>query len=345
MRIAVHGASGFTGSLVVAELMRRGLTPILVGRNPTRLRDVAARSGTPDAEIHVAELDDIATLTAAFAGSDAVINTAGPFTLWGEPVIRAALAARRPYLDTTGEPGYLQHILTAYDEPAKQAGVTVVPAITDDGLPGDLIAALTAERLDGPIGEILIADLRIPGAASRGTARTMAAIPVDEQIQYRDGAWHSDPAGPILLTEPGASEPVTMSTMTLPGVYTVPRHIRTPRVRSVIRTEVGALFAGLNAEVAETLPEVPDPAVLAAARWCMLAQATGVDGRRARGWVTGFDAYRSTAIVAVEAARRLAADGATAGTLSPAQAFDPSAFLDYLRTADITWHTEELAAV
>ncbi|MTJ63544.1 saccharopine dehydrogenase, partial [Nocardia seriolae] len=36
MRIAVHGASGFTGSLIVAELVRRDLTPVLVGRDAAR---------------------------------------------------------------------------------------------------------------------------------------------------------------------------------------------------------------------------------------------------------------------------------------------------------------------
>ncbi|MFE3700117.1 NAD(P)H-binding protein, partial [Nocardia tengchongensis] len=90
MRIAVHGASGFTGSLVVTELVRRGFTPVLVGRDETRLRAVAARAAIPDPQIRVARLDDIDALAAALADTDAVINTAGPFTRWGEPVVRAA---------------------------------------------------------------------------------------------------------------------------------------------------------------------------------------------------------------------------------------------------------------
>ncbi|MFE3226057.1 saccharopine dehydrogenase family protein [Nocardia sp. NPDC059228] len=345
MRIAVHGASGFTGSLVAAELVRRDLTPVLVGRDPDRLRRIADQAAIPDAEIHVAHLDDTAALTAAFASTDAVINAAGPFTRWGEPVVRAAIAARRPYLDTTGEPAYLHKILTTYDEPAKQAGVTVIPAVTDDGVPGDLIASLTAARLGAPITEVVIADLRRPGAASRGTARSMAAIMVTEQIEYRDGSWQSVQEPESTLLEPGEAEPVPMSTLALPGVYTIPRHLETPRVRGVIRSEVGELFASLNSEVAESLPEVPDAAALDAARWFMLAEATGVDGRRARGWVTGFNAYASTAVIAVEAARRLVADGAPAGTLAPAQAFDAASFLDHLATTGVTWQVEELAAV
>lgn len=345
MRIAVHGASGFTGSLIVAELARRDLAPILVGRDETRLRAVAARTGVPDTEIRVAALDDTAALAAAFADSDAVVNAAGPFTLWGEPVVRAAIAARRHYIDTTGEPGYLHTILSTYDEPAKQAGIAVIPAVTDDGVPGDLIAALTAARLDAPLREIRVADLRRPGAASRGTARSMAAIAVLDQVEYRDRTWQSANESATTLIEPGEPEPVSVTPLALPGVYTIPRHLDTPIVRGVIRTEMGEIFAGLGGEVAETIPEIPDPDALAASRWLILAEATGVDGSRARGWVTGFDPYAATAVIAAEAARRLARDGAAAGTLAPAQAFDAASFLDHLATTGVHWQVEELASV
>ncbi|MEC3956646.1 saccharopine dehydrogenase NADP-binding domain-containing protein [Nocardia sp. CDC153] len=344
MRFAVHGASGFTGSLIVTELVRRDLTPVLVGRDAERLHRVAERAGRPDAEVRVAALDDIDALATAFADTDVVVNAAGPFTLWGEPVVRAALAAARPYLDTTGEPAYLHKILSTYDEPAKNAGVAVIPAITDDGLPGDLIAALTAAHLHAPIQEMVIADLRRPGAASRGTARSMAAIMVLDQVEYRDRAWQSVHVADTTLTEPGEPDPVPVSALALPGVYTIPRHVDTPHVRGVIRGEAAALFASLTAEVAETLPEIPDSDALATSKWFMLAEATALDGRRARGWVTGFDPYGSTAVIAVEAARRLATDGAPAGTLAAAQAFDAASFLDHLATTGVKWQVEELPA-
>ena len=50
MKMAVYGASGYTGRLVLAELARRDIPAVLVGRDPERLRAAAAAAGTPDAE-------------------------------------------------------------------------------------------------------------------------------------------------------------------------------------------------------------------------------------------------------------------------------------------------------
>ncbi len=46
MRIAVDGASGYQGGLVVAELTRRGIGTVLVGRDAARLREAGA-AGSP----------------------------------------------------------------------------------------------------------------------------------------------------------------------------------------------------------------------------------------------------------------------------------------------------------
>lgn len=345
MKIAVHGASGFTGSLIVAELVRRALTPVLVGRDGARLRAVAASAGIPDAAMRVASLEDADALSAAFVDVDAVINAAGPFTTLGEPVVRAALAAGRHYLDTTGEPAYLRHILDTYDAPARAAGVTILPALTDDGGPGDLIAALTAARLDTAVAQIITADLRLPGAASRGTARSMVSIMSQTQLEYRGGTWQpTDIDARTTITAPEGLEVVRVAPIGLPGVFTIPRHVRTDQVLGVIREEVGELFASLSSTVAESIPEAPDAAARTASRWCMLAEATGVDGSRARGWVAGVDAYAATAAIVVEAARRVVSDGAPAGALAPAQAFDAADFLKYLETTGITWQVEQFAA-
>ncbi|MWA03879.1 hypothetical protein F8568_026535 [Actinomadura sp. LD22] len=72
----------------------------------------------------------------------------------------------------------------------------------------------------------------------------------------------------------------------------------------------------------------------------MLAEASDRSGRTVRGEVTGTDAYGTTAVLAVEGARRLVADGAPAGTRAPAEAFDPADLLGFLAAAGASWRVE-----
>jgi short subunit dehydrogenase-like uncharacterized protein len=336
MKLAVFGASGFTGGLVTGEARRRGLSPVLVGRNGDRLRKAAVAAGVADAEVRVATLDDPAALPAAFADCDAVVSAAGPFTLWGEPVLRAALAAGCHYVDTAGEQGWIKHVLDTAGPAAERAGVSVVPAMADDGGPGDLIAHLTAGRLTD-VADLLVADARPPGAASRGTARSMVAATDAVPLEYADGAWRPAAAGERRIGVPGEAEEVVLTPFPLPGVVTVPRHVRARRVRAGIRAEVARLFTALTPDAVDSVPEVLDARARSGSRWLMLVEATDGGGRRARGWAGGADPYGLTAVIAVEAACRLAAGGAPAGALAPAQAFDAASFLDALAPHGVTW--------
>src|SRR5262245_63322877 len=86
-RVTVFGAYGHTGRFVVAELRRRGWTPVLSGRNQSKLFAEAERnSGT---EVRVATVEDPVSLDTAISGSSAVINCAGPFLDTAVPIIEA----------------------------------------------------------------------------------------------------------------------------------------------------------------------------------------------------------------------------------------------------------------
>jgi short subunit dehydrogenase-like uncharacterized protein len=340
MRIAVYGASGFTGRLVVAELARQGIETVLVGRDIERLREAAKLADATAAETRLADLAEPTALARAFEDCDAVVNCVAPFVEYGEPVVRAAMAAGCHYVDTTGEQLYLARIFDAYAKDAERAGVTLVPAMTDDGLPGDLIAHLTAARI-GDVAEITIADLRLPGGASRGTARSALANEsafVDGALTYQDGRWRAGvPTRRGSIVPPGHADEVAVTKLALPGVVTVPRHVPARYVEGVIRAEVGAVFTSITAELVDAMPDGPSENDRRARRWLMMAEAVGHDGRRARGAVWGTDTYGTTAVVAVEGARRLVADGAAPGVLAPAQAFDPADFLDALAPRGVRW--------
>ncbi|NYI07450.1 saccharopine dehydrogenase family protein [Allostreptomyces psammosilenae] len=348
MTIAVYGATGYTAKLAVAELARQGIETVLVGRDAERLAVAAREAGAEGAEIRRAGLDDPAVLADAFRGCSVVISCVAPFRRWGEPVLRAALAAGAHYVDVSGEQTYIARLFDAYADEAERAGVAVVPGMNDGGLPGSLIAQLTADRI-GPVEEIVVGHrVAEDGGLTRGSARTF----LDNRelfqgggLAYEDGRWL--PAGPLppaSMTFPGESEPTEMVRGPLAEVVTVPRHVPLRRLTGLAEAGLMALFNAVTPEILQTIPEAgPTPEERRIGGFTVLAEALGVDGRRARGAVHGPNTYATTALVAAEGARRLAAEGAPAGVLAPAQAFDPAGFLDSLAPHGLRWSVEELA--
>ena len=136
--IAVFGATGYTGRFVLKELLRRGLSPVAVARNPTSLS--AADFAESDVQRRKASLDDAESLDEAFHGTRAVINCAGPFVDTAEPVVSAALRAGIHYVDVAAEQLSVAKTLDQFDEPARNAGVVVVPSLAFQGGLSDLLA-------------------------------------------------------------------------------------------------------------------------------------------------------------------------------------------------------------
>jgi short subunit dehydrogenase-like uncharacterized protein len=346
VKIAVYGASGYQAKLVLAELALRDIDMVLVGRNATRLREAATTVGVADAERRVASTDDHEALVAAFRVCDAVINCAGPFTPSGHSVVRAAIVAGCHYVDTAGEQIYIKTVFEAFAGEARRAGVTVVPATNEACVPGDLIARLLAERLH-PIDEITVSHFIVGGGGpSRGSLRSVVeTIEVIKAggLSYDDGDWRTGaPTRHASITVPGASQPTAVAMFPLPEVVTIPHHVQVRHVEGLVEATLGArLSSPLSPQIIDSLPEGPTEDSRRTHRFTYVIDAVGADCRSARGVVQGPDTYGTTAVIAVEAARRLVADSARPGVLAPAQAFDPASFLNFLAPHGIRWTITE----
>src|SRR5215470_18933838 len=135
--VAVFGAAGHTGRFVVSELRRRGLTPILSGRDAAKLNAIA--EAHPGSEARVASVDDPASLDRAISGAAAVINCAGPFMDTAAPLIEAAIRRRIHYLDVTAEQQVVLAAFERFADAARGAGVVIAPAMAFYGGLGDLL--------------------------------------------------------------------------------------------------------------------------------------------------------------------------------------------------------------
>ncbi len=270
-----------------------------------------------------------------------MISCVAPFTVHGEPVLRAAIAARCHYVDISGEQPHTKYVHDAFGVEAERAGITVLPAATDDGVPADLLAHLTAARV-APVDALVIAHRLSGGTMSRGTLNSMLAnitAFTGGGLSFVDGQWLADADGvPTSLVFPGDAAPVEVAGLAAPELPGIPRHLPARLVTAVVEREfLARLSAVAAAEVVASLPEGPDAEQRADSGFVLVADAVGVDGRRARGVLTGVDVYGSTALIAVESIRRLVADGAKPGVLAPAEAFDPADFLGFLTRHGVRW--------
>jgi short subunit dehydrogenase-like uncharacterized protein len=366
-RIALYGATGYTGRLVAAELRDRGLDAVLCGRNGAKLRRLVDEMGV-DWPVRAAAIDDPAALRKALAGADAVINCAGPFTFYGAPVIEAALDVGAHYVDTTGEQPYIHRVYEHLDGPARRAGCAVIPAVGFDYLPGDLLASLAA-RGHGALDELVLAYAISGFGMSRGTMRSGLEMLSGGDLDYLDGDWR--PAGGPVLREsfdfpdPIGTEPVVR----YPGgeIITVPRHVETRDVRyrwtastfaphpalrgtvpltmPLLRPLLATPLRDLADRGIDLLPEGPPEQARRAARWTIVAEARRGAELLGRATVSGPDMYGITAVIAVRAAELLAAaDFDRAGALAPAQAYDAEAFLRFLEPHGVTFAVEDQAS-
>jgi short subunit dehydrogenase-like uncharacterized protein len=162
----IYGANGYVGDLIAREAVRRGLLPILAGRNAKAINRRAAELNCPSRAFALG-----ASNATALHLTDAriVLNCAGPFIATAEPLIVACLAARVHYLDITGEIEVIEQAARLHER-AVAAGIAVIPAVGFDVVPSDCLAATLAAAL--PSANLLQLAFT-PGTISRGTAKTM----------------------------------------------------------------------------------------------------------------------------------------------------------------------------
>ena len=326
--LAVLGATGYTGRLVVERARELGLSLRLVGRRREELERLA-RAGE---DIRVADARHEAELIDAFDGAFAVASTAGPFLDVGAKPVGAAITVGAHYLDVSGEQAFARMVYEGFGESAEERDVVLLTSFGFDYVPGDLAARLAAEGLDEPLDEVVVAYATTGQGTSAGTRRTLGHVLGQQQAAW-DGRLVPSrfgktsrrvrfPSGERSVIEWGGTEPLT-----------VPRHTHVRKVRSYFAAPRAAALAGLVGPLVAPLVRQsgrvggnPSADRRAGNTWTVVAEAyRGSEGRRAT--LVGTDTYGLAALLVAHGARALR-DGEArgVGALAPAEAFDVHAF-------------------
>lgn len=340
-QVAVFGAAGHTGRFVVAELLRRGITPIATARDAGALMaaDFPAHESLKDGKAGLevlrrqASIENIDLLDRALDGALAVINCAGPFLETADAVAGAALRAGIHYLDVSAEQSSTQAMLEKYDIAAREAGVAVIPAMGFYGGFADLLvtAALSdwdrADTIDIMIGLDRwhpTRGTRITGA--RNTARRMVIAKgqlAPLSMPPAEKHWcFEEPLGHQAVVELPFSEIVLIS-----------RHVKTAELHTY-----------LSSNALGDIRDAKTPAPMAADATGRSAQRFVVDavvqraGKSRRITARGRDIYAFSAPLICEATERLLAGRfRCAGAQAPGAIFDAREVLSALMPEHLTF--------
>jgi len=149
--IVVFGASGYTGQYVV-ELLAKfaagdSIAWTVAGRSRHKLLNTLetvsewvgnGRKLATEVEPIIADVEDEKSLVAMCKTAKVVIDCAGPYLLYGEQVVKAAIENGASYVDFTGEELFMAKMQLKYNELAKANKVYVVSACGYDSIPAEL---------------------------------------------------------------------------------------------------------------------------------------------------------------------------------------------------------------
>jgi short subunit dehydrogenase-like uncharacterized protein len=127
----ILGGTGRSARAIAAELVSRGITPVLVGRDAARLTEAATRAGASGSRTVAAGSVEAMAAEIRRQQPAVVINTIGPFTATAPPVVQACLAAGSDYVDLANDVAAVAALLDMNDIAASSeaAGSPLVRAV------------------------------------------------------------------------------------------------------------------------------------------------------------------------------------------------------------------------
>jgi len=325
--IALIGATGYTGKLVASELQKRKRDFFIAGRNEQALQTLSASLG--GVEYRIIDVQNKVTFR-ALDGCKIIINCAGPFTDFGEPIVQTAIARGAHYLDTTGEQGFIKLVYDRYHEQAKAAGIVLVPACAYEYAIGDAMGS----QLCSDFPQCRAIDLIYSMGemyTSPGTRKSIVRAMANAGFLFKDGQIVE--SRPAALARKEQIDGRAVSIMSFPGgeVLMLPRHTSVQDVTTFITAgappvvlqasaALGQLIMKFAADLIVNKISSAVPSKAQRERAAFSIQANGKTGNSSQSIrVTGNDPYLLTAFIICGVTEHLLTSAAVEfGAITPA---------------------------
>ncbi len=202
--VILYGATGFVGKQTVQYFANYASTSeirwAIAGRDRQKLESVKAQvgAGANSAEILVADSQNQSAVDEMVAQTHVLLNTAGPFALYGTPIVDACVRSRTHYVDITGETPWVKTLITHYHEQAAAEGTRIIPFCGFDSVPSDLGTYLIVRYIEQELGaECMEVKAYFQGVGGFNGGTMASALNLHESGQWEEVS------EPFLLNPPG----------------------------------------------------------------------------------------------------------------------------------------------
>ena len=216
--VVVFGATSFVGRILCRYLLQeygsggkhgvRKLSWAIAGRSRAKLDGLVEALG-PEAKnltAIVADAADEKALEALCTATRVVISTVGPYTLYGEPMVRVCTRLGTDYCDLAGEAPWMRRMITQYSDAATRSNARMVHCCGFDSIPSDMGVWFLQEQamlhFGEPCTEVKMRVKALRGAASGGTVASIVNV-VREATH--DAALRKELRNPYSLCPPDTS--------------------------------------------------------------------------------------------------------------------------------------------
>lgn len=335
----IYGAYGYTGSLIAHAAVRRGMKPVLAGRNPQRLEHLAAQLGL---EWRACSLDDPTQLQRTIRDAGVVLHCAGPFSRTARPMAEACLRAGSHYLDITGEAAVFEEMARRGRE-AEAAGIMLLPGAGFDIVPSDCLAVHLKRRL--PSATRLALGFQSLSRLSRGTALTVLENLARQGLVRENGALRRVPAAWKTRTIDFGAGAVTA--MTIPwgdvvtayhstGIGNIEFYMAAPlstRLAARLSRYAGGLLGSnlvqkMLANRIRAGPAGPSADERQCGRSYLWGEVSDAAGRRCVARLRGPEGYDFTVAASLALVTHVLGGSAPRGYQTPASAYGPDFVLE-----------------
>jgi short subunit dehydrogenase-like uncharacterized protein len=345
--IGVIAATGFTGRLIAAELKALSANFFIAGRNQTKLKKLSAElGGTEWRQVDVSEQQTFSNLD----GCRIIINCAGPFLDFGEPIVKEAVARNCHYLDLTGEQAFIKLVFEKYHEAAKQKQISLIPGCAFEYALGDAAGAQICEELtDCSLVEILyhVQNMHTSSGTRRSIIRALSA----PGFEFSQGKLNKVMPGARIEKSEIDGKSYTIVSFPSGEALMLPKHCSMSEVRTNASVDAPVLIVSALAKIGLPLlgafsdamvktintDAYPSEEQRQSTRFMIKVEGRAKDKRRALT-LKGNDPYGLTGLIAAQVAVYLARHQTQAfGAISPSMVAGYPFIKNIVSNAGVSW--------